>query len=88
VKKYFKTPAAVRKRAAKGSKLDPYRELIYQLLEQDPDASAPVVLQRLTDSGFDGRITIVRDYLRQVRGSRKKRKAYARFESPPANRCR
>lgn len=83
VKKYLKTPTAVRKRATKGSKLNPYRDLIDQLLEQDPDVSAPVVLQRLTASGFDGRITIVRDYLRQVRGSRKKRKAYARFESPP-----
>jgi transposase len=74
---------AVRKRMVKGSKLDPYRDLIDQLLEQDPDVSAPVVLQKLMDSGFDGRITIVRDYLRKVRGSRKKRKAYARFESPP-----
>lgn len=83
VKKYFTAPTPVRKRVVKGSKLDPYRELINQLLEQDPDVSAPVVLQKLMDSGFDGRITIVRDYLRQVRGSRKKRKAYTRFESPP-----
>jgi len=83
VKKYLTTPTAVRKRVVKGSKLDPYRELIDQLLEQDPGVSAPVALQKLNASGFDGRITIVRDYLRKVRGSRKKRKAYARFESPP-----
>lgn len=83
VKKYLKTPTAVRKRVVKGSKLDPYRELIDQLLERDKTVSAPVVLQKLTASGFDGGITIVRDYLRQVRGSCKKRKAYARFESPP-----
>lgn len=83
VRKYFAAPGAVKKRVVKGSKLDPYRDLIDQLLEQDPDISAPVVLQKLSHSGFDGRVTIVRDYLRQVRGSRKKRKAYARFESPP-----
>jgi transposase len=83
VKKYLKTPTAVKKQVVKGSKLAPYRDLIGQLLDQDPSVSAPVVLQKLTAGGFDGRITIVRDYLRQVRGSQKKRKAYARFESPP-----
>jgi transposase len=83
VKKYLKTPTATKKRVVQGSKLDPYRDLIDQLLEQDPSVSAPVVLQKLTAGGFDGKITIVRDYLRQVRGCRKKRKAYARFESPP-----
>jgi len=83
VKKYFKTPTPARKRVMQGSKIDPYRDLIDQLLKQDKTVSAPVVLQKLTASGFDGKITIVRDYLRQVRGSRNKRKAFARFESPP-----
>jgi transposase len=83
VKKYLKTPMAAKKRIVQGSKLDPYRELIDQLLEQDRAISAPVVLQKLTASGFDGKITIVRDHLREKRGSRKKRKAYGRFESPP-----
>jgi len=83
VKKYLKTPTAAKKRVVQGSKLDPYRELIDQLLEQDPEVSAPVVLQKLAASGFDGKITIVRDHLREKRGSRKKRKAFIRFESPP-----
>jgi transposase len=83
VKKYLKAPTAVKKRVVKGSKLDPYLELIDQLLEQDPEVSAPVVLQKLAASGFDGKITIVRDHLREKRGSRKKRKAFAPFESPP-----
>jgi predicted DNA-binding protein (MmcQ/YjbR family) len=39
------------------------------------------VLQQL--EGFTGKITIVRDYLRQLRGKRKQRIAYARFESAP-----
>ena len=83
MKKYIQTPTATKKPVVKGSKLDPHRDLIEQLLDQDPGVSAPVVLQKLAESGFDGKITIVRDYLRKVRGSRKKRIAYGRFESPP-----
>ena len=42
-----------------------------------------MVLQRLHENGFDGKITIVRDYLRHLRGPRKKRQAFLRFESLP-----
>jgi len=42
-----------------------------------------VVLQRLRENGFDGQITIVRDYLRHLRGPQKKRQAFLRFESLP-----
>ena len=83
VKKYLATPTAEKKPIIKGSKLDPYREPIGQMLKQDPSVSAQVVLQNLTQNGFDGRITIVRDYLRTVRGSQRKRKAFVRVESPP-----
>ena len=84
VRKYLnhpdQTPA---KRKKKASKLDAYRELIDQLLEQDPQAKAPVVLQRLQGQGFDGKITIVRDYLFKLRGRQSSRRAFIRFESPP-----
>ena len=61
VKKYIQTPTATKKPVVKGSKIDPHRDLIEQLLEKDPGVSAPVVLQKLTERGFDGKITIVRD---------------------------
>ena len=83
VKKYLTTPTVKKKPIVKGSKLDPFRESISEMLELDPTVSAQVVLQNLAQNGFDGRITIVRDYLRTVRGSRIKRKAFTRFESPP-----
>ena len=84
VKKYVTTPELVQKRTKRTSKLDPYRDQIKSLIGEDPTASAPVVLQQL--EGFTGKITIVRDYLRQLRGKRKQRIAYARFESAPG--CR
>jgi transposase len=83
VKKYVNHPDSVQKRLNRSSKLDPYRDQIKTLLDEDPTASAPVMMQRLTKDGFDGKVTIVRDYLRQLRGKRKQRLAYTRFESAP-----
>jgi len=83
VKKYVSNPEVVQKRLNRISKLDPYRDQIKALLDEDPTASAPVVLQHLVKDGFNGKITIVRDYLRQLRGKRKQRIAYTRFESAP-----
>ncbi|HIJ57472.1 MAG TPA: hypothetical protein HPQ03_15310 [Deltaproteobacteria bacterium] len=58
--------------------------MIEKWLEQDRQVKAPVVLQRLYENGFDGKITIVRDYLLKIRGSRKQRVPFIRFESQPA----
>jgi len=85
VKKYLQNPKKSRvKSAGRPSKLDAYRDLIKQWLEKDPEVSAPVVLQHLAARGFDGKVTIVRDYLRKLRGRRSFAKAYLRIESPPA----
>ena len=84
VSKYLQNPEIVfASRTRQNRKLDAYFECIRQLLEQDPDISAPVVLQHLVARGFEGKITIVRDYLCQIRGKRQKRIAYSRFESLP-----
>jgi transposase len=81
VKKYIGNPDVVQKRPNRTSKLDPYRDQIKAILDDDATISAPVVLQQL--EGYTGKITIVRDYLRQLRGKRKQRIAYTRFESAP-----
>jgi transposase len=83
VKKYVLNPTVAQKRSPRASKIGPYRDLIKDLLDQDPSVSAPVVLQHLAKNGFDGKVTIVRDYLLKLRGNRKQRIAYTRFESPP-----
>jgi len=49
------------------SKLDPYKARIRELLEEFPGLSAVRMREILTDEGFDGGITIVRDHVRQVR---------------------
>ena len=84
VKKYLHNPNPTpAKRKKKASKLDAYRGLIKQFLEQDPQVKAPVVLQRIQQQGFQGKITIVRDYLFKLRGRQSSRRAFIRFESPP-----
>jgi transposase len=51
------------------SKLDPYKAQIQQWLETYP-YSGQQIFQRLQEAGFDGKITIVRDYIQKVRPRR------------------
>lgn len=84
VKKYLNEPdQSPAQRKKKASKLDAYRQLIDQFLEQDPQVKAPVVLQRIQQQGFGGKITIVRDHMLKLRGRQSSRRAFIRFESPP-----
>lgn len=71
------------KRRSRASKLDLYKDRIKALLEQDPEVKAPVLMQHIGKEGFDGKITIVRDYLRTLRGQRVLRTPFIRFESSP-----
>jgi transposase len=83
IRKYLENPEqAIAKRIC-ASQLDPYQDLIKQFLETDPQVKAPVVLQRLQQNGFEGKISIVRDYLKKMRGKIKNREAFIRFESAP-----
>lgn len=54
-------------RTPKGSMLDPYREDIAAMLDDDAEVPATVILQHLQRLGFAGRITIVKDHVAKVR---------------------
>ena len=85
VRKYIENPEiTIVQIRPKPSKLDGYYDLIDSLLAEYPLIQGPVVLQRIQDKGFDGRITIVRDYLKKQREKAiKNRQAFIRFESAP-----
>jgi DDE superfamily endonuclease len=53
-----------RKPAHRSSKLDPFRGHIAYYLREDPCVSATVVYQRLLKLGFDGKLSILKEYLR------------------------
>ena len=87
VARYLSDPTPQRPLIKRPSKLDPFKEEISEMLQIDPKASAVVICQRIANLGFDGEITILRDYLRKVRGRSRKRQPFIRFESPPGQQC-
>jgi transposase len=54
-------------RRPSGSKLDPFKDAVVAMLREDARVPATVVCQQLRRDGFDGEITILKDWLRQVR---------------------
>jgi len=83
VSKYLKDPDATGKnRPGRSSKLDPFRDIIKDAVKLYPKVKAPVILKLIREKGFEGEITIIREYLRHLRGTRKKQ-AFIRFESLP-----
>lgn len=73
-------PAA---RAPRPSKLDEYEERIAAWLDEYSDLTATRLLEKLGGIGFDGQYTIVREYLKALRGRRKPARAVEIVETPP-----
>lgn len=86
VKKYLQAPMALPAQRRRASILDPFRPLIAELLDQDPDAPGTVILQRLHAAGYSGCYTILREYLQHVRAARSAPRAFVRMEPPPGDR--
>lgn len=84
--KYLAQPAPPPSRRDRLSKLDAFKPAIAELLQQDPKAPATVLLQRLQTLGYDGGITILKDYLQAVRNNSVLRRAYVRMEPGPGER--
>jgi len=87
VRKFLNDPDPKRSPIKRASKLDPFKAQIDKFLAIDPMASATVILQRITSRGYDGGITILKDYLRTLRGNFKKKEPFIRFESLPGEQC-
>jgi len=67
-------------------KLDPFKPAISQLLERDATAPATVIAEHLRTLGFEGGITIVKDYLQALCTEARNRRAYVRMEPGPGER--
>jgi transposase len=86
VKKYLNSPVSSPVRRPRASKLDPFKPLITELLEQDPRAPGVVILQRLHGAGYHGGHTILDDYLRNRRATHSTPRAFVRMEPPAGER--
>jgi transposase len=85
IAKYLQDPTPQRPIKKTASKLDPFKEEIRRLLDIDPKVSAVVIKERIDPLGFDGGITILRDYLRRIRFAPVHRIPFIRFESLPGD---
>ncbi|WP_299978170.1 helix-turn-helix domain-containing protein [Desulfobacula sp.] len=84
VSKYISNPELKpSKRKNRTLKLSPYHDYIWEIINKYPKLKAPVVLRQIQEKGFDGEISILRDFLRKIRGQSLTRQAYTRFESEP-----
>ena len=70
-------------RASRGSKLDPYRGSIVKMLDTDPTVAATVVIEHLRRDGYGGGITILKDFLQEVRPLFVQSKSYQRTSYLP-----
>jgi len=82
VKKYIDNPCPEKSYGQRGSKLDLFKDEIAGLLKIEPDVSAVVIKQKIDELGYEGGISILKDYLKTVRKPLDKN-AFIRFESPP-----
>jgi transposase len=80
IAKYLANPAPVAVHRSRSSKLDPFKPMIQDWLQQDPTVTGAVIEQRLRQQGFSGGHTIIRDYLYAIRQETKQRRAYVRME--------
>ncbi len=54
-------------RTPRGSKLDPHRGSIAKMLDSDPKVPATVIIEYLRRDGYGGGLTILKDYLQEIR---------------------
>ena len=78
-----KTPDG--KRQSRGSILDPYKDYIRQRLDKY-DLTGTRLLREIGERGYTGSYTIVKDYVRQVKGAKPK-PAFVRFETDPGEQA-
>lgn len=71
-------------REPRGSILDPYKPKIHALLAEDPNLTGVRILEIIQGEGYPGRISILRDFLREVRPQYKRPPVYIRMKYHPA----
>jgi len=67
----------------RGSKIDPFKERVDELLKICPDYSGQQVLRMIKSEGFKGSRSLLNDYLQKIRP--KAKKAFLTLNFPPGN---
>lgn len=70
-------------REPRASILDPYKPKIHALLAENPNLRGVRILEIIEEEGYPGQISILRDFLREVRPQYKPRPVYIRMDYKP-----
>ncbi len=73
----LKEPPRYDRRAA-GSLVDPFKDCIAKMLDDDAEVPATVIFNAIRAEGYEGKLTILKDYVREVRWQFKAARAYQR----------
>jgi transposase len=74
-----------RKKQSKSSILDPYKDYIRQRLDRY-DLTGTRILREIQERGYPGSYTIVKDFVREVKGAKPK-PAFVRYETDPGEQA-
>ena len=77
-------PPAYRRVAAPG-KLDPFKDYLLARLSEFPELSAAALLDEIRAQGYEGGVSILKDFTRPYR--RRRREPVVRFETPPGRQA-
>src|SRR5215475_5613101 len=67
IRKYLLSPTRCRIRVNRTSKLDPFKAVVAELVQEDPSPPTQSILQHLRLLGYHGGVTILRNHLRTLR---------------------
>lgn len=84
VRNWEKEKPRERKKPERKSKLDPYRPFIRALVHDDPDMNGELILDKIKKSGYSGKKTIAKGYIKNVR-DKENAMAVIRFETNPGH---
>lgn len=86
VRNYLNPKPAVPEQDHRPGKLDPFKPFIDAILEKNPGYNRELLIERLWKQGYQGRISIVRDYAAKIR-KRIELQAVIRFETEPGRQA-
>lgn len=86
IRTWLKQMPRERKKPVRKSKLDKYKSLIETLVRENPEINGAKIYEKLIKLGFDGKSSIVREYITKIR-KEETLKAVIRFETEPAHQA-
>ncbi len=67
----------------RGSKLDPFKETVTRWAKEDGLFNCQTIYERLVPLGYDGCVTVIKNFVRPLRPPQGGKKAVRRYETPP-----